>query len=240
MRIAICLSGLVRTYRQTYDNFCECLLKPNSAHHIDIFISTWTIEHSNISMERTRREAWYGLETPLFPENRIDFAHLQDLYQPISMVVDRQLVFPTPWYVPVLGVNIQSLLSMTYKIYHCDILRRNYEYLNGFSYDAVIRARFDTLFPFPIVINESFNLNVVTVPSMMQEKPYPDRDWVNDKFAVGSRNLIGVYSNWYTNFVPMILRGIPLQPETLLATHLEEANVPYAPWGSEMELIRFM
>jgi hypothetical protein len=127
---------------------------------------------------------------------------------------------------------------MTYKIYACDLLRRQYENLKGFTYDVVMRARFDCLFPMPIVIDDKFDLSVITAPSMTQPRPFPNRDWLNDKFAAGNSNIMTIYSNWYNNFVPMVMRGVPLQPETLLAEHLNEAGIRYAPWGSEMEMVR--
>ncbi len=72
----------------------------------------------------------------------------------------------------------------------------------------------------------------------MQPKLIPDRDWLNDKMAVGNREIMEIYSNWYHSFVPMILSGVPIQPETLLAEYLTQNRVRYAPWGSEMEIIR--
>lgn len=241
MKIAICLSGLVRTYRQTYENFVGGILKPNEGHEIDVFISTWTIEHSNNSMERTRRIAWNGPDSPPFPEDPIDYNDLRDKYRPTTIVVEQPIIFPNPtWYTPIKGVNIQSLLSMWYKIQHCDLLRRNYEQMTGIRYDAVVRMRFDTIMPFPLPITNEFNLDVLTVPSMTQQRIHPDYEWCNDKFAVGNRTIMGVYSDWFIHIPHLINLGIPLQPEILLHAHLERGGVKWVGWGPEMDMIRFM
>jgi len=241
MKIAICLSGLVRTYRETYENFMNGLIEPNKHHDIDIFISTWTIEHSNNSMERTRRIAWNGPDTPPFPENHIDYNDIRNKYNPRTIAVEEPITFPEPtWYVPTKGVNIQSLLAMWYKIHHCDLLRRNHEQVTGVKYDAVIRMRFDTLMPFAFPITDDFNLDILTVPSMTQERIHPNYDWCNDKFAVGNRTIMGIYSDWLLHIQHLVNLGIPLQPEILLHAHLENHGITWAGWGPEMEMVRFM
>lgn len=236
-KVAICLSGLVRTYRETYQNFIDNLITPNKEHQIDVFISTWPIELSNNSMERTRRLAWYGESTPPFPESPIDYNDLQTKYRPAVIQIERPAVFTTDWYHDTPGVNIQSLMSMTYKIYACDLLRRQHELAFGFTYDAVIRARFDCLMPFPIVV-DSYDLSVITAPNMMQRQIYPDRDWLNDKFAIGNSHVVKTYSDWYLNFSNMVVSGVPVQPETLLAEHLIRAGVKYNRFNCEMDIVR--
>jgi hypothetical protein len=237
-RIAICISGLVRTYRETFQNFQDSILIPNQNSKIDVFISTWPIEQSNNSTERSRRLAWYGSSSPPFPENIIDYNDLKTKYNPVSMNIDTPIIFKTDWCPPNPGLNVQSLLSMVYKIYACDLLRRQYEEVMGFKYDAVIRTRFDCLAPRKFVIDDDFDLSVITAPSMEQPRMYPELDWLNDKFAIGNAEIMTMYSNWYQNFVPMILRGVPLQPETMLAAHLTEAGIRYVPFGTEMPLVR--
>lgn len=239
-KLAICLSGLLRTYRETYQNFVDTIITPNEHEwDIDVFISTWPIEMSNNSMERMRRVAWYGEKHPLFPENLLNIADLQAKYKPVSIQVDQPIEFDVSgWYHPTSGCHIQSLMSMTYKIYACDILRRNYQTLKGFKYDAVIRARFDCVMPFPLRIHSSYNLSVLTIPSMMQAKLIPGKEWANDKFALGNADIMTIYSDWFLHFANMVKGGHPIQPETMLASHLQNHKVGFAPWGNEMEVVR--
>lgn len=237
MRVAICLSGLVRTYRETYQNFVDNLLAPNRHHQLDTFISTWPIEHSNNSMEWTRREAWYGVNAIPFPENIIDHKDLHSRYLPITFEVESPLSFTVPWYVPTPGINIQSLMSMIYKVHACDRLRIHYEAFHKFKYDWVIRARFDTVFPLPIVI-DNLPADRVTVPSMMQPRIIPDRDWTNDKFAAGNNHDMTVYGNWYNCLESLVQTGSPIQPEILLHDHLARYHVVLNELGCEFDMIR--
>lgn len=238
MQIAICFSGLVRTYRDTYENFIKSIIEPNQHHHLDIFISTWPTEHSNNSMEWTRRQIWYKEEAKPFPEETINYQDLKNKYNPTLILIEKPIIFETEsWYTPTAGTNIQSLRSMTYKILSADKLRRQHEENHNITYDAIIRIRFDTLVPFPIEIDK-LDLNTLYVPSMMQPQMYPDKEWVNDKFAIGNRNIMTTYCEWHNNFIPLIQRGEPIQPETLLGIHLRENNIKYNPWGCEMELLR--
>lgn len=236
-RVAICLSGLVRTYRQTFENFKAYLIDCNPGYDIDIFISTWHYEMSNNSMERTRRIAWYGDNSPLFPEVFIDSCDIISKYNPVSFNRDRHILFNQDWYVETPGVNIQSLLCMTYKIMSCAKLCRAYEDTHKFRYDVVVRTRFDSILPFPIVF-DSLDLSELLVPSMMQPRIYVDRDWVNDKFAVGNSDDVYNYSMWFNSFAEMVLDGVPVQPETLLSEHLKRLGIKYRTIGSEIELIR--
>lgn len=236
MRVAICLSGLVRTYRQTYDNFKTQLLDPNQHHSIDVFISTWPTDHSNNSMERTRRLAWYGASTPPFPEEPIDYYDLQEKYKPKCLAIEAPITFKVPWYVPTPGINIQSLMCMVYKIYACDLLRRSNELVCGY-YDVVIRMRFDGALPFPIIIDQ-LDLDSITVPSMMQERYHPDYNWTNDKFAAGNSASMTAYSNWYLH-MEFLSKQALIQPEIMLNQHLVNHQIPIKEWGEELPLVRF-
>lgn len=235
MRIAICLSGLLRTYRETYQNFLNNLIKPNAKHHIDIFISTWATEQSNVSMERTRRVWSCGDSAALFPEESIDYNDIKEKYYPAAMHIEQQLKFNDSWYAEEAKINPQALMSMAYKIYSCDNLRLQYERIIE-PYDCVIRARFDNLFVEPIDV-EQLDLSVVTVPYM---RPHflENELWVNDQFAVGNGKNMELYSQWYHNIVPLIARGIIIQPETLLYYHLLENGVPFKELHYELAIVR--
>ncbi len=236
MRIAICLSGLVRTYRQTYDNFRDAILAVNPQHQFDLFLSTWPTEHSNNSMERTRRIAWSGDESQPFPEENIDYLDIQAKYRPTILVVEQPREFTVPWTAK--DINVQSFLCMTYKIWHADTLRRHHELMNGWKYDLVIRTRFDTLMPFELPIPDDFDRNSLYIPSMAQIAQYPERGWCNDKFACGNSDIMTTYSNWFWQLNGLVANGTPVQPETLLKDHLTAYNIPTREWGCEMEMIR--
>lgn len=235
MKIAVCFSGLVRTYRDTYKNYVDYLLRPNSHHEIDTYISTWTTEHSNDSMEWTRRQAWFGDDAKPFPEEFIDHKDLHEKYDPTTLEVDQRINVDDGWAKATF--NLRSFMLMTYKIHAADLLRRKREALTGERYDAVVRIRFDTLLPFPIEI-EKLDLDVITVPNMMQPKLHPDHGWVNDKLAITKPELMTHYCDWYLHLQNIVQEGCPLQPETTLWAHLSKKDIKTNAWPCEMELVR--
>jgi hypothetical protein len=237
MNIAICYSGLVRTYRQTYENHIQNLFEPNKDRKLDVFISTWPIEHSNVSMERTRRVCWYGPDSPPFPENDIDYADIKQRYRPTVLQVESPITFHVPWYQETPGINIQSLMSMIYKINSADVLRRQRERITGVCYDLVVRMRFDTMLPFPMIL-QPMEESLVVTPSMAQPIIIPGYEWSNDKYAVGNGLAMEIYSNWLHNMVPMVERGVPVQPEIMLKEHLKQHGVRTSELGCEFELIK--
>ncbi len=237
MRVAICLSGLVRTYRETYSNFRQCLIDCNPECMFDIFISSWGYENSNVSMERTRRLAWYGSEHPEFPEELVDFNDLFAKYRPTAITIEEMRTLDTSWYHDIPSINLPAFMSMTYKLYHADMLRRTHERLSGFQYDVVIRARFDSLFPDLFVIPQ-IERGTVIVPSMTQPSFTPGYEWTNDKLAVGTSADLTLYSKWYNCIPEMLEEGVPLQPEVLLRAHLDKHKIQVQETGYELELIR--
>lgn len=245
-RAAICLSGLVRTYRLTYQNLVDALLEPNRDWQVDFFISTWPVEHSNNSMERARRIAWTQGAAPPFPEDAIDFNDLQARYRPVAMLVEAPIEFETPsWYVKTPGLHIQSILSMMHKIQSADRLRRQHEATHKFKYDVVVRHRFDTIIPMTIKFDEVASGERLWVPSMMQARWHPDHDWCNDKFAAspGHRAIGGdrmeKYCDWIDSLGWLVTKcGLPIQPEILLHAHLSIWGIKTLPLGTEFELIR--
>lgn len=238
MRAAICLSGLVRTYRETYQNFLDSLITANPDYQIDIFISTWPTEHSNNSMERARRIAWNGADTPPFPEDHIDVKDLRQKYDPVSLVIEKPIEFVVPWYVETPGLHIQSIMNMIYKIHAVDLLRRQHERLFNFKYDVIVRTRFDTLIPTQIKFND-LPKDGLLLPSMMQPRWHPDYNWTNDKFAAGRNDLMEVYCDWFLYLEEMVVgRKIPIQPEILLCDHLRHNQVNQYEMGAEFDLVR--
>lgn len=238
MRVAICLSGLVRTYRETYDNYKQCLLESNPDCEFDVFISTWSIEYSNISTERKRRIAWYGPDHPPFPENPIDYNDIYDEYRPkVFKIIDPIQFDINPDFQLNNPANLQALMSMTYQVYSCKNVM--FEYCLAFDrkYDCVIRHRFDTLLPFPIKISEC-DLSKVTVPSMMQPCVVDGAEWTNDKFAIGNLLNMRAYSDWYYDMKHNIISGAVIRPEIMLKAFLDSVHIETVTLGQEFTVVR--
>lgn len=233
MRIAFCISGLVRSYRETYQNFVDTLIKPNTEHQIDIFISTWDVEQSNLSMVRTRQLCFGGLDHPPIPENPLDFNDIQAKYRPVLIEVDSQIDCRPPKFMDyepdlknlVAKINTQSFWFMLYKLYACDNLRLKREKLQGWEYDLVVRTRFDTTLPDPVILANA-DLEALTIPQMPHGPIYAHFPWIFDAFAMGNSKVMTTYSDWINSIEELITSGVPIQPESLLYAHLVKHEVP--------------
>lgn len=233
MRIAICISGLTRTYKQVYDNFVSCLINPNRHHDIDIFISTWLESDSNTSHQFKRNQKIYDSNT--------DISDLISLYNPASIEVEDKVQLggcekyskrKSKTSVPA------ATMSMWYKIAKCDQLRRNREEAVMKKYDWVVRTRFDLIHPERIVVDE-LNKDRIYVPKMWN-RVFPDSgdEWINDKFAIGPSQMMRVYSDVFYEIDSAWEDGALFQPEVLLHACLSENQIPVSVLPYDMKLQR--
>lgn len=137
MKIAICISGLMRTFEETFPSFQKHFLKMNG--NVDIFIHTWNTNTINV----------------------------EKLYHPVKMKIENDIVFPVHPLMHTKNIhnkrNPQNILSMYYKIDKCNQLKCEYEIENNFKYDCVVRFRSDILLEENFTINEN-NLDRISIP----------------------------------------------------------------------------
>ena len=137
IRVALCLSGQMRTFRECYKNLRKYLLLPLKP---DVFIHTWKYAGVTTKASRDIR----GEEVTL--------SILNELYKPKIVVIDE---FKNEYSEELKGIKIPIILAtkgigvyegqlpMFYKMYECNKLKSQYEEENGFKYDMVIRLRPD-------------------------------------------------------------------------------------------------
>lgn len=235
-KIAICLSGHVRTYQSTFPGFFNNIISPNHHHLIDIFISTWRHADTHNSGQIDRLRSWGQLNS--LPDLQlVNMADLYDKYNPVSVLVDREEKWDITKYVernythPL--TNPSASLNMTYKMLSCDQLRQAYT-----DYDIVIRTRFDLIIDSPICVDNYDTDDHFYLPTMHM----PNLDghpWCNDKFAIGNSAHMAVYSNLF-HAIPELHfeHNIIMQPEIMLHHHLQRNNIPVASLERDFEIQR--
>lgn len=241
MRIAICLSGHVRSYQTTHPHFVEALINPNAGHQIDIFLSTWSNIDAIISGHNFRVRA-------IPPQVPINLDDILARYRPVKYHIDEAIDLSHVRDFDIYKLNMRpgtipiAIFSMFYKMGHADKLRQQYQEEHGFTYDAVVRTRFDLIYPRPFILTE-FDLNFLHLPSMIEGVYRPvcewcGRAWRNDKFAIASAENMRRYALLHDYMNQMWDDGVPMQPEVMLHEHLVRQNVPYAELGHELTIIR--
>jgi hypothetical protein len=131
---------------------------------------------------------------------------------------------------------------MFYSIYKANQLKCEFEQLNNFKYDRVIRVRGD------LRIAPIFNLNL-----------FPDNDTlyvpiigkyceegINDQIAVSNSNIMDQYCEIYTNIISYYQNNIVIRrPEAILHHHLiskgikiQEIDIPYDVYRFDGSILR--
>ena len=211
MKIAICISGFLRTWEHTKKSFVEQLLKDKSCEY-HLFIHTYnqnlheaTAETQDVFMSREDIEKLFdGLDVK------------------ILTIEDRDKVLPTVLieaekYKHVSNYNLlqqessdKNSISIpigarTYdhlrKIHLCNENRKEYEKYNNVRYDLVVKTRFDLVY-----------FNTPRWKNCLDNKVYFELGatfgWPNDTFCVTTPYIMdNWYANRFTKFDEMFITG---------------------------------
>jgi hypothetical protein len=232
MKVAVCLSGQMRYFRECYPNIYQYIIEPNKA---DVFIHSW-YDTDNLEV--------FGYD----PERKVTLSkgadkELIELYQPKAWLIEKpktfynsKIVIP-PCYRnrtaiairnrPDINLDIQcmtNVYSMYYSIMKCNELKEIYAFENNSLYDAVIKLRFDTNVSMPVLCEE-YDMDYFYYADLN----HPDSilsDWIN----MGSNQIMNIYASTflhieYLNHYKYFTKEHRI-PNTLYYT--ESAS-----WGSE-------
>lgn len=224
MKIALCLSGQLRFVEQGYyESINPNILKLGS---VDVFIHTWTI-----SPEQIGKPFINGGGHPIGePVKASVVEDVRELYKPISMVAEPQIQFEvgrwadrTTWY------RSDFMLSMFYSMYASNELKKSYENEHSFTYDWVIRSRFDVATP-------SGELQLHHLDNSSLYVPADSFDSVNgyvDSLAYSNSPNMDVYSDTYNNVYSIMEDStMKLVGEYVLRRHLDNSNINVVTLGT--------
>lgn len=238
MKIALCLSGLLRSLDYTYASHLEYILKPLNP---DVFIFTWGDYTDQFQYQKERRK-WIGFCG--FTRKRFGYKEegvkrfseespkgldglVQEQFKPISCQIAKYAaltpLFKTERYnthkYP--GTQVERVLAMYYGIKQVNALKKQTEEQLGFRYDLVIRSRFDLQF-------NAHLPEIVLKPTARLWVPNAHQDFhgVNDQFAIGTSKLMDAYAGVYDRIPHYFEQGVLFNPEVLLKHHLETEKIP--------------
>jgi hypothetical protein len=204
MKIALCLSGGLRNFKDTYFSFKNFLL---DKHDVDVF--------------------FYGLENKEgIEKNKKD---LIDLYNPKKFHINTEDFYKNIKSV-IFEYNQKKEANTYYSFFNvmkCIELKSEYEKENRFKYDIVIRSRTDCFWFREITEDElkDAQSNIITpIEWSFKEVNYFSRF---DGFAIGSSEMMDDYSclfkriDEYSSKINPILHG-----ESMIGYHLMINNIP--------------
>lgn len=202
MKIALCLSGQIRSFDLVYQNLLDNLINPNQC---DVFYHTWhtydNSKYTNFYNPSDNKYVSYGAYSYENVEKVIN--HLN----PTSFCFEK----------PVIAQNTKS---MFYSMMKSNSLKCDYENLMGFKYDIVIRSRSDIFFPDKVVLDyDSIIDNII----YLSYRP-GGCGGVNDAFAYGNSMTMDKYSDIYSQYAHTDRICKPC-PEGIIFNFLRETNI---------------
>jgi hypothetical protein len=237
MKIAICISGQPRNFKQSYVSLKKYFL---DKHDCDIYFHSWktpTFESTN-----------FGDGNHQYQLGEKDYNELVELYQPKKYILEQPIVFDASGYqCPIWRQPLNNTLSMFYSVY------KSFQLIEG-AYDYVIRTRFDLDY-------SKFNLEYpkegLILPEWNTDFRVKHRGYY-DVFALGTQPSMKIYSEVFSNIIsyvtndPQMMEFLeggwpgqdsPLRNEYLLKWHLVRNNInvktlPTVEEKSDVGLIR--
>jgi hypothetical protein len=199
MKIALCLSGFMRTFEETFPNLQKYLL---SQYNIDIFIYTWDIQDGHL------------------PHIKISKDKLSIKYKTDNIVVNK--------FMPLTQIsheksydknrNVNNVFSMYNNIYQCNKLKSTFEDNNNFKYDCVIRMRPDINLKELLLIN-NLSLDIINIPRS------GDFGGINDQCAYSNSENMNEYSSLILDINRYMQDDKFISPEILMQYHLKQKNM---------------
>lgn len=234
MRVALCLSGEPRFFKETYPNIKRHLIDPFNS---DVFLHTWrtpedyTVKYSS----KDYNQGWNGFKLniqacddvcKLYGATSHYIDNSKDFFQDVDTdeMYRRYFNYYTSEFKQ---INLRGSLCMFYSILKSNLLKREFELINRFQYDWVIRCRFDLL------INQTPDLaNLDNSKVYYEEMGQPD-NMVSDWFNFGSSDNMNVYSSVFPLWKNLIDRQLKRHGrwcnELLIKEILDTFEIGYSP-----------
>lgn len=234
MRIALLLTGHLRSFRNTHPSF-EALRAALAGHgQVDVFAHTWDIEES------VTASWWKDHAGDAPPPPNVQEEEVKRLYGPVAYRIEPSRKFEE---IPVSIksiIPVSGLLSMLYSQYQAWKLMDTHVKETGAGYDLLVKMRYDLGYEiapaFSTIIERGAKERTLFVPN---SNPYELTGACADIFAIGAPGPMEEYLRFYEHFEPTLRiyekKGFrELVPERCLKTYLEEKQIPHA----ELEGIR--
>jgi len=213
MKIAICISGHLRTFE-----LCHPSLKRNvlDKYDCDVFFSTW----NNIG--NTLYHAHYP---PGFDEkdDRIDVNRINEIYNPTGLLIEdstteeiKNIKKPFEGLKTRNGADVYQVVPMFYKMWNCNNLKKSHEEKNGFKYDITVKMR-------PDIYIKHINMELATQKLQF----IPAHCGYNDILFFGPNE----YMNDVFELYPLLSPEIPYKTfenaENIMYEHIINNQIPH-------------
>jgi hypothetical protein len=227
MKIAICISGHLRTFELTYPSLKQHIL---DKYDCDVFISTW----KNLGNQFAYHCAYKnGIDKtdPIISEEDI-----RKLYKPVAIHMDDADTEPVTNRLKQEynekrtqnKAHLAQIMCMLYKIWDCNRLKKDHEQQTGKTYDAVIRVRFDVFLKRMELDKVGDHTHCIS-----------GHMGVADFMFVGPSKPMDDLCDIYTVMSPQVPFDMFENVEQMWATHIINNNIPFKTTGEVFEYHRY-
>lgn len=243
MRVAICISGQPRDIEVGVEQVINNIINCNPELDFDVFAHAW-ISNSGDPWD-TAQEQQRGI---VGTQDGTPAEKILTVLKPKLWLFEEQINFEnyTKFFNTHPTAKQSSLASNFYSVYVANNLKKQYENMEGFVYDYVIRMRYDLFFNKPILVSDYVDWvqTGVVVPKNYQE----DQDRITwnatnkgmvDVFAISSSEHMDKYSETFLQMPSVNREYSPPFGEVYLGVNtriIHDLNIHYA--DIDLDLIR--
>lgn len=225
MRIAICISGQPRNFKQSYTSLKKYFL---DKYDCDIYFHSWKTP----LFESTN----FGGGNHQYQLNEEDYNELVELYQPKNYILEQPIVFDASGYqCPIWRYPLNTILSMYYSVYKSFSLCKQ----SNTEYDLIIRTRFDLDYSQLPLDLDKIDKNLVYIPKWYTDERVSHRGYCG-LFIVGNQSNLEKFSTLFSHIISYITldsefqdflsggwpgQDSPLRDEYLTKWHLIKNNI---------------
>lgn len=223
MKVALCLSGHIRNLEDNYPSIKKHIL---DKFNTDVFIHTWDTygwraEGNDYVLEQ---DGFKGFD---YYSGIIDKEKIEKLFRPKKFVIEKYETLENLFFEKSEKYRDQlkypdkdrpiNFVSMWYKIFKCNELKKDFELENNFTYDIVIRSRPD-LFYFETVLDENI---LKTYKKALFVPTIESHGGASDIFALGSSKVIDIASSVYNELDSIYDSGCLMNPHIIAENYYD-------------------
>ena len=200
MKIAILMSGYIRTIKENYDNFQKYLL---NGYDTDVYI------HITKS------------EDPRYINTKVSLEELYTLLNPKIMIVSKNYNLHN-------DNDTNNILNQNYKYYVLNEERKKIEKIENIAYDIVIKIRPDIYLQQHIEFDiDPTKIYIPSDSKIDHAKLNSQQDnYICDIIAYGHPEIMNQYFNFYESLLALVNKYSKIN-ETLLYHYLHEQSISY-------------
>jgi hypothetical protein len=235
MKIAICISGLPRSFRRSYPLLEKEFL---SKYDCDIFISTWDWQVNQIQKKQETKDQ-FGNSIPIvgthwWPQDG-DLDEFINLFKPEMSeieIFDDDTLESKFNYSSYKKYDINnSFLPMFYKTWRANELRLNYQKQNNIEYDLVLRTRadvsYDGVLPQKEIEKALLGHGFCRTSWQNPDTPLGEPEHISDIYFLSNSEKSTLYANFWIHHQKILEYTKSSIAEINLETYLKRAGVQW-------------